>query len=281
MGGDMEAGTEIVRDLPLGQPARLNLDADLINVTAAPVAGEGVPRMRLELPEGMSDARVNVDEREGTVFVSIETEDALRRILRNRWKITCRLDLPHGVEATMRTDAGQIELRGLSGSFDLRTNAGQVVLRAASGRVTIRSDAGKIDCEAFRGSIDAATSAGAIMLEALALDPGTHSLRADVGKIDVRLATDAAVRVETHTSIGRTRNSFGSGKADAPALLRVQTEVGAITVQPWDLAGASAARLGAGLDESARQQEIMRILEQVANHELTAEEANRRIAALR
>lgn len=275
------AASTVVRELPFGQPAKLNFKADLINVTVAPVGPDVAPRMHLDLPDGMGEAGVHVEQRDGTVFVAVETEDAFRRILRKSWKVTCRLELPHGIEATLKTDAGQIEIRGLSGTFDVRTDAGHVALRGVSGRITLRTDAGKIDCEGFRGSVDAATSAGAILLEALSLDAGTHTLRADVGKIDVRLPLDAAVRVETRTSIGRTRNAFGSGKPGAPALLRVQTEVGAISIQPWDVTGATAGRLAAGLDDAARQQEIMRILDQVAAHELTAEEANRRIAALR
>jgi len=274
------AGTTVTRELPFGEPARLNFKADLINVTVAPAAPGQPSRMSVDLPEGMQDARIEVEQRDGAVFVLVDTGDAFRRIMRNRWKITCRLDLPHGVDATLKTDAGQIEIRGMTGTFDVRTDAGHVALRGVSGKINLRTDAGKIDCEGFRGSVDAATSAGAILLEALALDPGTHTLRADVGKIDVRLAADAAVRVETRTSIGRTRNAFGAGKPDAPALLRVQTEVGAIAIQRWEI-GGPAGRLGAGLDEATRQQEIMRILEQVATHDLTAEEANQRIAALR
>lgn len=271
----------VTKELPLGEPARLNFRADLINVTVTPVATDLSPRLSVDLPEGMGDARVDVDQRDGTVFVSIETGDAFRRIMRNRWKVTCRLDLPHGVEATLKTDAGQIEVRGMTGTFDVRTDAGHVALRGVSGKINLRTDAGKIDCEGFRGSVDATTSAGAILLEALALDPGTHTLRADVGKIDVRLPADAAVRIETRTSIGRTRNAFGNGKPGAAALLRVQTEVGAISIQPWDLSSGPVGRLGAGLGDAGRQQEIMRILEMVARHEVSAEEANRRIAALR
>lgn len=271
----------LVRDLPFAEAARLRFTGDVVSVIALPVADGSAPRMTVELPDDEDDLLVDVSEREGTVYVTVERREALRRILRRNWQVECRLELPSPVEAMIRTDAGQLTVRDLDGRFDLQTEAGRIGLRSVTGQVKLRTEAGKVDCTGFRGSIDASTSAGAIHFEADALAAGTHLLRADVGKIDVRLPGDANIRVETRTSIGRARNAFGSGKSDAPALLRVQTEVGAISIQPALGAAPRAEYAGSGRSAEARQAEIMRILEQVAAHEMNPEEANRRIAALR
>ena len=162
----MEAtGTRIVRELPLGQPARLHFRGDHISVSILP-APDGVQgRMTVELPDAEDTVDVDVSERGGVVFVTVEQRDRLHRVLRARWKdrwgVVCRLELPSGVEAMIETAAGKIEARSLSGTFDLRTDAGQVVLAYLSGRLRVQTNAGKIDCTGFRGGIEATTNAHA------------------------------------------------------------------------------------------------------------------------
>lgn len=283
--------TTIVRDLPLSQPPRLQLEADVVGITVVPVAPDAMPRLTVEFPEETEGPKVDVEARDGSVYVKLDSRDIYKKMfgggwsfgsrLSKAWRITARLEVPHGIDASIKSDAGQIRVQGLNGDFDLRANAGKIDVDAVTGHLHLRTDAGKIDCTALRGSVDAATSAGAISLDVSELNAGEHSVRADVGKIDITLPADAPVRVETRTSIGRTRNAFGAGRADAPAQLRVQTEVGAINIQASPRSGATAGQIGAGMSPEARQAAVMQILEQVANHELSAEEANRRIADLR
>ncbi|MFN8558070.1 MAG: DUF4097 family beta strand repeat-containing protein [Dehalococcoidia bacterium] len=131
----------------------------------------------------------------------------------------------------MNTDAGQIRLHNIDGSVDAQTDGGQVHLDGVRGRMVLSTDAGHIKGERLSGSVEAETDAGAIHLSIDALDPGEHNLSADLGSIKVELAPDLDVRVETRAGLGSVRNSYPS-RPDAPAVLRVSTDVGSVRVRP-------------------------------------------------
>jgi hypothetical protein len=115
----------------------------------------------------------------------------LRSILRCRSDLT--IDAPPEVDTVVRTDAGDVDLRGLSGRADVQTSSGDirthrlepVVMRArtdagdvsldlfgAPARTEARSDAGNVHIVVPYGPyrVDATTDAGSVKVEGLLRD---------------------------------------------------------------------------------------------------------------
>lgn len=276
-----DSGT-LCRELSFGERPRLDFRGDLVAVRVRPLLQGDKARVQVEHVEDAGGVELDISQRGDWLLVTVRHRDALRSLvrqrLRRRWMIGCLLELPAGVEARIETEAGAVDLQQLTGDFELRSDAGQIRVSDVEGNLRLQTNAGRIECRRFRGWIEATTDAGAISLAAEALAPGTHRLRAAVGKVDVQLPSGADVRVETRSSIGRVRNDFTAADG-AQALLRVETEVGAIAIRTAAVVrGADGATQHAS--ESERQAEVLRILQQVADHVVSAEEANRRIAAL-
>jgi hypothetical protein len=155
--------------------------------------------------------RPAVHERFGNGTLVVETScNGLAGILRCRSDLT--IDAPPDVDVVVRTDAGDVDLRGLSGRADVRTGSGDirthrlepVTMRAQTdaGNVSLdlfgqpvrteaRSDAGDVRVVVPYGPyrIDARAGAGDVKVEGLIRDdlaPQAIDALAHAGNITVR-----------------------------------------------------------------------------------------------
>jgi hypothetical protein len=164
------------------------------------------------------------------VKVSISHEGRFRFPWGNR-NARITVYVPRELRAKVRTDAGSIEARDLGPcELSLATDAGRLRLHHITGRITLKSDAGQIRGDHLAGAIRAETDAGKVDLGIDALDPGEHTVRTDVGAITITLAPEANVRVQARATIGSARSDVPH-RPDAPALLRVFTDVGSVRVR--------------------------------------------------
>lgn len=131
---------------------------------------------------------------------------------------------PPGTEISLRTGAGEIELRGITGSIDTRTGAGDIAIAAAAGPVQL------------------ATGAGGIQYEGT--PAGRCSFETGAGDIRLRLPADADVRVDLGTGWGSidvgydvkgkssTRSVTGVIGDGSQATIYAHTGVGSISARP-------------------------------------------------
>jgi len=98
-----------------------------------------------------------------------------------------RVQVPTGVEVSVRTDAGDLIVRDLDGAVDLNSDAGDMYLSGLSGEVVAYTDAGNIEGTDFSsGSVDVTSDAGDLHLE-FEQAPDEVSAQTDAGDIVVLL----------------------------------------------------------------------------------------------
>src|SRR5581483_4534427 len=225
-------------------------------------------------------------------------------------------------ELDLRTDAGKLRVNDCSGRLRIASSAGKVELEQISGTLEARTDAGAIHAEDIRLSGDSTlrASAGTVRVSGLRLLSGSHVVETSLGSVRLGLAPDSPVRIETHVSLGSVDNRVGQGPEDAPATLKVSSELGSVKIRydeapatPLHRVSVTDARIGAepradsGSEPRHEEQpaataneqpaaapaggarpasgpsqdETMRILDMVERHEITPGEAAALLNALR
>ncbi len=247
----VDAGTDgptVERDLVFGEQPELRLTAGPMSVRIRPVEAGGKPRLELRGREA-HEAEIEIGKWDDAVAVEVRPSRGFRGF-RNFSRLTLFLFLPEGVRVRGRVDAGAITVEGLTGTdLDLRTDAGKlrldqcqgrmrlvssagkVVLDRCSGALEARTDAGKIVLDSFTGSVQVRAEAGAIVCRNLRLSEGAHQLETKLGSVDVTLAPDVPVKIETHASLGSVNNKIGAGQPDAAASLNLRTELGSLRIR--------------------------------------------------
>jgi hypothetical protein len=138
--------------------------------------------------------------------------------------------VPANVRAKVHSAAARVDVARLAGcELTVDLDAGALTLDDIAGRIALSTSAGRIDGRGLRGSIDVSTSAGAVRLELLALDPGTHRIRTNMGAAHVELADGMPVQIDTRTAMGSSRVDAPSTRG-AAAILDVEADLGAIRV---------------------------------------------------
>lgn len=297
--------------LPLGEHPRLELTTDFARLSVVPVLAGETPWLDV-FPahphhhghgHGAPPPPVEVDGDGGTTRVRIAGpwagaswwsgpwwEQAFWE--KTFWKMAARVvvvaHVPAGIEGAIRSSAGKVQVSGLSGcDLALDTDAGAVLVEDVSGRLKLSTQAGRIDARRVSGSLDITSNAGAVTAEVLALAPGAHHVRTSVGAVRLELARGMPVRIDARTTMGATRVDFPS-VADAPAVLDVEADLGAIRViessRAWDGTAAPGgpyrAPARASAPSLARDEEVQRVLERVADGSITPEVARELLRAL-
>ncbi len=335
-----EAVETIERELVFGEVPALRLNAGLISVSVRPVAaGE---RTRLVLRgRRANEEQIEIGTGEdGAITVDVHPRHSWQTVDFRPWRVRdngLQLDVfvPQRIRLQARVEAGRMSVADLhEAEFDLRTDAGKLRVSDCDGRLRIASSAGKVELDRIAGTLDARTdagavhaddvrltgdstlraSAGSVRVSGLRLLSGNHVVETSLGSVRLGLAPDAPVRIETHVSLGSVDNRAGPGPEDAPASLKVSSELGSVRIrieeapstplhrvsvtdaripaethgddQPTSAAAeerpaaartATAARPASG----PSQEETMRILDMVERHEITPGEAAALLSALR
>ena len=338
-----EAVETIERDLVFGKTPALRLTAGMISVAVRQTAaGE---RARLVLRgRRANEEQINIGSGEdGAVTVDVHPRYSWQTVDFRPWRVRdhgLQLDLyvPQGIRLQARVEAGRMSVSGLRDSeFDLRTDAGKLRVSECSGRLRIASSAGKVELEQISGTLEARTDAGAIHAENIRLNgdstlrasagtvrvsglyllSGNHVVETSLGSVRLGLAPDTPVRIETHVSLGSVDNRVGQGPEDAPATLKVSSELGSVKIRydeapatPLHRVSVTDARIGSEPGAESRPEpraeaqpaangqpaaqasssrpasgpspdETMRILDMVERHESTPGEAAALLNALR
>ena len=267
-----------VWELPFGQPAVLELQAEFGNLALLPV--EAGQKPRVELSRGsIEHIEVFVDKLDDTVRVSLEPRPAFKWF--GSWECRAVVYVPRDVRAALQTNAGSVSVRNLDGcELGIKANAGKIDLVDVYGLFHLGADAGSITGRGLGGSFDVETHAGAVRLEILDLHPGEHHIQADMGAVRVELARGIDVSIETHTSLGSVRNNYPV-RADAPTRLVLSTEMGNVRVdeasvtRPMPRSASSAPQHAPHEDP-----ELERILKMVEAGELSARDADELLRAM-
>jgi hypothetical protein len=336
----------IERDLVFGETPALRLNAGMISVAVRQTApGE---RARLVLRGRRAhEEQLNIGTGEdGAVTVDVHPRYSWQTVDFRPWRVrdhglTLDVYVPQGIRLQARVEAGRMSVSGLrDAELDLRTDAGKLRVSECDGRLRIASSAGKVELERISGALEARTDAGAIhgedirlatdstlrasagtvRVSGLRLLSGHHTVETSLGSVRLGLAPDAPVRIETHVSLGSVDNRVGQGPEDAPATLKVSSELGSVKIRydeapatPLHRVSVTDARIGTEPHAEPRpesqaeeqpaataneqpaaaqasgsrpasgpsQDETMRILDMVERHEITPGEAAALLNALR
>lgn len=283
-------------ELPFGETAELEFSADAVSVTLQPAEPGERPRMQADA-DVAEHLDASVDRRGNTVRVEVEWNGRFpnifnrgaRVILYVPREITGKVSTDAGAviahdlgpcDLRLAADAGAIEVEDVHGTLKLEADAGPITLRRCEGDIRAEASAGPIRAEQVRGqlrfstdagpingrgiagTVRAEADAGPIKMEILALDEGESRLTADLGPVNVSLAPDLDVRIETRGGMGPVRVRYPS-RDGAAAVLRVGAGMGPIRVdtiggdgEPADFSGPAggwAASLGDLGERIARQ----------------------------
>ncbi len=131
---------------------------------------------------------------------------------------------PPGTELSLRTGAGNIEVRGISNSIDARTGAGNIDVVGARGSVRLVTGAGEVRYEGKPvGRCSFECGAGDIRLR-LPADPDVRvDLGVGMGSIDVGYYVDGSSSTRSVTGV------IGDG---SQATIYAHSGVGSISVRP-------------------------------------------------
>ena len=203
------------------------------------VESESVPVVLRAAAPGEPTRLVLEGEGAQHIEVSVEQDDDELQVTLSRahgpfhggWKRARALFVvPPALSAQVSTDAGSIAAFDLGPcELELEADAGQIRVERITGKIRLSTDAGQIKGHGLRGSVEAETDAGAIELSIDGLDPGVHSVQAEVGSVRVALAPGLDVRIDARTELGSRRVDYAS-KEDAEAVLDISTEVGMVRV---------------------------------------------------
>ncbi|HWH00884.1 MAG TPA: DUF4097 family beta strand repeat-containing protein [Pilimelia sp.] len=142
------------------------------------------------------------------------------------------LRVPPQVAVEVRTDAGAVRLRDLTGEVQVAVSAGDVSADALAGPLRIRSDSGEISAAGLRGDrVEVRADAGEIRL-GFAEPPAAVSVVSSAGDVTVELAP-GSYRVSADTDAGRRRVEVTNDPA-AARTVTARTEAGDIHIRYAD-----------------------------------------------
>jgi hypothetical protein len=208
--------------LPFAATPVLELHAAAASVSLQPVEAGEVPR--LEARSGNRRTQVSVRQEGERVIAEVGT---------GFWHNHVRLDLflPANVRARVHAENGRLRAEGLLGAdLDLETGAGVIQLNHVYGDLRLRAGAGSISARDCGGRFDVEAGAGSVGLDIARLEPGRHRVHSNMGAVRIGIARGVVVKIEAETHMGSVRNRYPS-TADAPAVLALSTNMGAVKVR--------------------------------------------------
>jgi DUF4097 and DUF4098 domain-containing protein YvlB len=124
-----------------------------------------------------------------------------------------RIRLPRQLTADITTQAGEVQVTGLTGNVHVTTQAGSVTGKALSG-----------------GEAVVQTEAGEVLLE-FAKAPTLVRATTQLGEVQVRVPGDTAYAVKVTTDVGTAKVGVDKDPASAHRI-EVQTDVGSVEIEP-------------------------------------------------
>jgi len=150
------------------------------------------------------------------------------------WFSPCRVDyviaVPPDMAGDVKTSAGRVSARDLTGDVVLRTSAGSIDVDDVSGSLRLDTSAGSVTGDRIgSGTVQVDTSAGSVDLT-FANAPDRVDVRTSAGSIDVLLPGDATYAIQHQASAGSSDIGVSTDPASAHRL-NLRTSAGSIDVR--------------------------------------------------
>jgi DUF4097 and DUF4098 domain-containing protein YvlB len=147
-----------------------------------------------------SDARVRASSERGRLRwritasrITLETEMVRGRTGDTRYEVT----VPEGTRVIMRSNSGDLTIRGLRGSVDAHTTSGDITITDVDGTIEIQTLNGDVNGTRLRGTIEAGSVSGSVELD----DVQGRSIRFESTGGDLTL-TNASARDVYGSTVG-------------------------------------------------------------------------------
>ncbi len=154
---------------------------------------------------------------------------------------------PERYDVDFEAGAGNVDVRGITGSVEGEAGAGNISVQNAQGEVNLSSGAGNIVLLDVGGVLDIATGAGNVEAELTRALTGASSVQSGMGNVSVRIGPNVGLDVEANTGMGSVSSDFDlneesawmSGSASGEingggASLELNTGMGSISIEELD-----------------------------------------------
>ncbi|MHB1293481.1 MAG: DUF4097 family beta strand repeat-containing protein [Anaerolineae bacterium] len=201
--GRVEATTEVARSFGVSIPATLNVDNEVGKVRIEGGSGEeiavravvhGYGRTTEAAQAAAEDVTVSITQNgDGAVRVECDIPAALQQGQSPTVDLT--ITVPRETNVLVRNNVGNLEVRHVSGSFDVTTDVGEI----DTADITLTGDS---------------------------------KFRANVGEMRIGLPADVAVNLDASTGVGEIESDFVVQGAEAPGMGVSRTMQGTIGENP-------------------------------------------------
>ncbi|WP_016699492.1 DUF4097 family beta strand repeat-containing protein [Actinoalloteichus spitiensis] len=169
-------------------------------------------------------ARSRIDHGDNRLLVRSPQSPPLRSV-----PMSLLVRVPSSSRVTVRTETGDVTVKGEAAGLDLRAGAGEVHADAADGRVTVGSGAGRIRLTRVRGETTVHSGAGEVDLSEVsgrtAVRTGLGTVRMGTVRGDVTVRTGAGDITVTEAVEGDLRLTTGTGQLHIGIARGVHTEL--------------------------------------------------------
>lgn len=126
---------------------------------------------------------------------------------------TVRLRVPEGALLALRTDNGQVDVRGIEGPVEAHTTNGSIEVKEATGAVVLATTNGRIRCEAEEALVKADSTNGSVEYHG-ALAPGENEIRTTNGRVVLHLPEKQSLRLDAKVGHGKIESDFDVRNVD-------------------------------------------------------------------
>ncbi|NUB89620.1 DUF4097 family beta strand repeat protein [Haloterrigena sp. SYSU A558-1] len=236
--------------IPLEDAASIAIVSEIGRIS---VAGADRDDVGLEIVKESDSVRTDLEE------LTLETELADGRLeLRSEWdgsegwlasrpSMEVDAEIPREVALErIETSTGRITVRDVAGDLHADADTGRVDIAGVDGTVSAEASTGRVEIRDAERLGDVSTSTGRINVEVPAID-GETTISASTGRVTAAVseAVDADLRVETNTGridvddlpledVTRSEEQVTGRLGDGGPQLRVETDIGRITVEPLE-----------------------------------------------
>ena len=128
------------------------------------------------------------------------------------------IEVPPSFAVRVAAEAGDVDVRGLTGPVTVDSGSGDVLLRDLSGRLDVRTSAGGVEARRLHsGTVQLDTGFGDVRVELLAV-PDSVRVRSDHGQLDITVPDAEPYRVQVDAGSGEQRISVPTDPAAARSI---------------------------------------------------------------
>jgi len=122
-------------------------------------------------------------------------------------RIELEILMPTEADMRISVDDGDVDIRDISGLFDIHTDDGEIDLVNVNGTFELEADDGNINIINGTGSLYAHTDDGDISFSGRLIGP-EHTIRCDDGDVSLKLPSDLALHIDVSMDNGSLRTSL-------------------------------------------------------------------------